>query len=145
MKKFVLFSIILLLTVVACSHKETEDVHEQIEVKLKTISELEVNKEIVIQALITQNETPVSDADEVVFEIWQHGKPDSYQSLTGIAKGEGIYEIAWNANEPGVYYILYHVTAKGMHQMKQNQFVVGNVDVEKILATPDKKPNRHMH
>ncbi|MFN7251763.1 MAG: FixH family protein [Anaerobacillus sp.] len=149
MKKTVLISIILVLLLGACGHedhKNTEEVNflDPIEVEL-TSTDLVVNEEIHTQALITQNNDQVSDASEVIFEIWQHGKPDTYRSVEAVNAGDGIYEVTWVANEEGVYYIFYHVTARGMHRMEKHQFVIGDVDVEKILATPDERPKKHMH
>lgn len=147
MRKLIVVMLMLLFIVTACNNKKVEEVNflDPIEVQLTTETELSVNEEIVTQALITQKEVPISDVEEVVFEIWQHGNPDSYRYVEGTLVGNGVYEVTWKANEDGVYYIFYHVTAKGMHRMEKHQFVFGDVDVEKILATPDERPKKHMH
>jgi hypothetical protein len=150
MKKIGFVSILLIFLLGACGHeghKNTEEVNflDPIEVELTSKTELAVNEEIHTQALITQNNVEVSDANEVIFEIWQHGKPDTYRSVEAVNAGDGIYEVTWVAHEEGVYYVFYHVTARGMHRMEKHQFVVGDVDVEKILATPDERPKKHMH
>ncbi|RXI98290.1 hypothetical protein DS745_18330 [Anaerobacillus alkaliphilus] len=143
---FLLFSFFL----VGCGHdheKQAEEVNflDPIEVELVTVTELKVNQEIVTQAIVRQGDMLVTDVNEVIFEVWQHGNPESYRSVEGLDKGEGVYEVSWTANDEGVYYIYYHVTARGMHRMEKHQFVIGDVDVEKILATPDERPKKHMH
>lgn len=148
MKKYtflVLFIFILMMT--ACQNTKEEEINllDPIEVELTMETELVINDEMTTKAIITQNDRAVTDANEVVFEIWQHGNSETYQKLDGINIGDGVYEVNWVAEEEGVYYIFYHVTARGMHRMKKHQFVFGDVDVEKILETPDERPNRHMH
>lgn len=150
MKKLFFMSVMFLATIlVGCGHEDhaAEEVNflDPIEVQLETVTELELDKEMVTQATVTQVNQPVTDVSEVIFEIWQHGNPDTYRSVEGVEKGDGVYEVTWSATEEGVYYIYYHVTAKGMHRMEKHQFVVGDVDVEKILATPDERPKKHMH
>jgi hypothetical protein len=149
MKKIGFVSIFLILFLGACGHEDhnnTKEVNflDPIEVEL-TSTDLAVNEEIHTQALVTQNNDRVPDASEVIFEIWQHGNPDTYRSVEAENKGDGIYEVTWVANEEGVYYVFYHVTARGMHRMEKHQLVFGDVDVEKILATPDERPKKHMH
>lgn len=150
MKKYLLISMFFILLLAACGqndNQKSEEVNflDPIEVQLTHQTELIVNEDIVTQAFVSQNNTPVSDAEEVIFEIWQHGNPDTYRSVEALAKGEGLYEVIWSANEDGVYYVFYHVTANGMHRMEKHQFVIGDVDVERILATPDEKQKKHMH
>lgn len=146
MKTKALAALIIVLLLAACS-SQTEEINylDPIEVELVTNDELEVNAEINIQAIITQTGSPVSNVSEVLFEIWQHGNPETYRSVEGTAVGEGVYEVTWLAAEEGIYYIYYHITAAGMHRMEKFQYVIGDVDEEKILATPDERPNQHMH
>jgi hypothetical protein len=150
MKTKWIVSVFFIFLLAACGqegNKKSEEVNflDPIEVELTTTTELAVNEEIVTQAFITQNDIPVTDANEVVFEIWQHGNPETYRFIEAQAQGNGIYEVTWSASEEGVYYVFYHVTAKGMHRMEKHQLVVGEVDVESILATPDERPKKHMH
>jgi hypothetical protein len=129
----------------ACA-SETEEINylDPIEVEITTDEELRVNEVITTQAFVTQSGHPVSDVSEAVFEIWQHGKPETYRSELGIAIGKGSYEVTWSAAEAGVYYVYYHITAQGMHRMQKYQYVIGDVDAEKILETPDERPSQHM-
>ena len=150
MKKIIVTSLFLILLLASCNNvieeaEEEINLLDPIEVELNMKSQLVVDDEMVTEAIITQKGEPVTDANEVVFEIWQHGNPDSYQLLEGFNEGKGAYEVSWTARDVGVYYIYYHVTARGMHRMEKHQFVVGDVDVDKVLETPDERPQKHMH
>lgn len=140
------FGALIIVLLLAACNSQTEEINylEPIEVELIMNNELEANTEINTQAVVTQAGEPVSNVSEVLFEIWQHGKPETYRSVEGTAVDEGVYEVTWIAAEEDIYYIFYHVTAAGMHRMEKLQYVIGDVDVEKILATPDERPNQHM-
>lgn len=146
MKTRVFAALIIILMLAACG-SDIEEINylDPIEVELTTNDELTVNEEITTQAIISQSGHPVSEVNEVIFEIWQHGNPETYRSVEGTAIGKGIYEVTWLASEEGVYYIYYHITAQGMHRMQKYQFVIGDVDVEGILETPDELPSKHMN
>lgn len=145
MKTKTLAALIIVLLLAACS-SQTEEINylDAIEVELITNDELEVNTQINTQAIISQSGSLVSDVSEVIFEIWQHGKPETYRSVDATEVSEGVYEVHWLAEEEGIYYIYYHITAAGMHRMEKLQYVIGDVDEEKILATPDERPNQFM-
>lgn len=145
--KWVIFSLLIIL-MSACSgtieEEKEQNYLDPIEVELVMSTDLQVNEELITEAIVTQGGESVSDASEVIFEIWQHGNPSTYSSNEGINLGNGAYQVSWNATSEGVYYIYYHVTARGMHRMEKIQFVIGDVDVNEILATPDEKPEMHM-
>lgn len=145
MKQFLLILLFLVALLTACSN-ETEEINflDLVEVELILPTAIAANEEISAQIKVTQNEKTVDQVNEAVFEIWQHGKSDTYVKEEAEAKGNGIYEVTWIAPEDGVYYIYYHVTANGMHRMEKNQLVIGDVDVEKILTIPDEHPNKFM-
>lgn len=138
-------TLIIVLLLAACS-SQTEEINylDPIEVELITNDELEVNTEITTQAIISQSGSPVSNISEVIFEIWQHGNKETYSSVDGTEVGEGVYEVTWLAEEEGIYYIYYHITAAGMHRMEKIHYIIGDADEKKILATPDERPNQFM-
>ncbi|WNF35789.1 FixH family protein [Bacillaceae bacterium IKA-2] len=145
MKIKALATLFIVLLLVACN-SNTEEINylDPIEVELITNDDLEVNAEINTQAVISQSGNPVSNVSEVIFEIWQHGNKETYITVDGTEVGEGVYEVTWRAEEEGIYYIYYHITAAGMHRMEKIHFIIGDVDEKKILATPDERPNQFM-
>lgn len=113
-----------------CSNGSTkeETVPQIIEVSVKTKPEiLIVNKEITIVAKVTQGEDIVDDADEVKFEIWKEGeKEDQHEEVEAKwNKSEGVYYVEKIFEEQGIYNVIAHVTARGMHSMPKVQIEVG--------------------
>lgn len=87
---------------------------------------------IKIEALVTQGTEKVLDANEVLFEIWRKGQEGEHEKILGSHKGEGIYAIEKAFTEEGLYYVISHVTARQMHTMPTNAFVIGKVSDEDL-------------
>lgn len=105
-----------------------ETVPQIIEVSVKTNPEtLIVNEEITIVAQITQGEDTVYDADEVKFEIWKEGQPEDQHEEVEAKwnKSDGIYYVEKIFEEQGIYNVIAHVTARGMHSMPTVPIEVG--------------------
>lgn len=91
---------------------------------------------------VSQEGEPVEDADEVTFEIWRAdedeeeseeqpplppsgldggdpmaGYETDHDMLPATHAGEGVYQLEHTFDEPGLYYVMYHVTARGYHDM----------------------------
>jgi hypothetical protein len=120
----------------ACSNKGNEshsgdEVPEMVDVQINIGSEnLQPGKEAVIQAVVTQGEEKVEDADEVLFEVWRDGQ-EEHEELEGQHEGDGVYSISQSFEKPGIYYVIAHVTARDMHTMPKKEFVVGDTTGEK--------------
>ncbi len=110
--------------------------------------ELDSGAEVEFEAIVTHDEIPVDNAQEVIFEIWEHGNEDYHFMEETVVEGDGRYTLDWTFDRDGVYYVYYHVTACSMHRMEKVQIVIGDVDVDAILAEPDigsKWSNSHEH
>jgi len=46
---------------------------------------------------------------------------------------DGVYTAEYTFDHDGVYYMYAHTTARGMHVMPKQQFIVGNPDMSKVL------------
>ena len=55
---------------------------------------------------------PVTDPDEVVFEIWR-ANDENHEKIPIEHAGDGIYELEKTFTEEGDIYIYSHVTAEG--------------------------------
>lgn len=128
MKKIaVLFLFLLLLFVLAsCNQaKQSNNSLQILDVKL-SISPVkgEVNKPITFKAKVTQGKENVNDADEVKFEIWRSKDPKHVSTIIKHAKN-GAYQLEKSFTQEGTYYIISHVTARGMHTMPKKEFIIG--------------------
>ncbi|WP_144553700.1 FixH family protein [Peribacillus simplex] len=130
MKKIVLLMLVTLI-IAGCTNEQEvrndEDIPELIEVTLEIDSPtIKTNEEIMIKAKITQGKEMVKDANEVTFEIWRDGQTEKeHEKFEGkIDQKEGVYFINKTFNEPGLYYVITHVTARNMHTMPKLELEV---------------------
>ncbi|CAN7235353.1 FixH family protein [Rossellomorea arthrocnemi] len=121
-----LFSIMLSIGILeACGSDEKQNdkkegqVPQMLEVKVKTDpGELSAGKTNQVSAIVTQGEEKVSDADEVLFEIWKEGvSEEDHIKKEAELKEDGIYAIDYTFDEKGKYFIIAHVTARDLHNM----------------------------
>lgn len=136
MKK-VFYSAIALLLLVACG--STNDNDQAMNLEEQAL--LELNVEILtaedafepgvegkVEIEVTEGDDPVSDADEVLFEVWEHGKQEDSEKIEGELEGDGKYFLTYMFEEEGIYYVIPHVTARGKHTMPKQEFNVGGVE-----------------
>jgi methionine-rich copper-binding protein CopC len=129
MKRTLLLLISSLFLAAACSRAEsrpalTIDVSNPIEVEIKIEPEqIKVDDAATFSVTVKQADEPVDDANEVKFEIWQKGQ-DDHQFITAENKGSGVYAIVQKFAQAGVYYVMYHVTARDFHSMNKTEFTV---------------------
>lgn len=117
---------ITVFVVVGCSNNE-EEMTEFVEVTVETEpTKINVNQEVKILAKVTQGKDVVMDADDMQFEVWKEGESDDqHEKVDGeINKKEGVYYLDKTFNEPGIYYVIAHVTARGMHNMPKVELEV---------------------
>jgi uncharacterized lipoprotein NlpE involved in copper resistance len=124
-KYFLILMISFALVLIGCSNEKNDDeVREMIEVDLQVPEKAEPNQEIEIYAKVTQGKEIVDDAYEVKFEIWKSGD-DNHEMIDSKHTKDGIYPITYQFKEEGLYYVVSHVTARGMHNMPKKEIIVG--------------------
>nr|WP_186811822.1 FixH family protein [Paenibacillus xylanexedens] len=135
--------LILVLIMSGCSYTEQSasgEMPEMIRVKLMMPDQAKVNEEVALQIKLTQGEKPVDDADQVQFQIWDEQNEPAAPSIEegmmnadelearGAVKassvGDGIYEVKYTFQEPGVYVVQAHVTSGAMHTMPRTKVTV---------------------
>lgn len=136
MKRGSWFFVLIVSLLVACGGEELEglqdnDVPEMVEVEI-ILPEIEPGEEMVLQTKVTQGEENVDDAQEVEFEIWEHGNKEESDMISGDHQGEGIYKISYTFAKDGIYNVTSHVTARGMHVMPTEQVIVGDVSDDEL-------------
>lgn len=115
-----------------------------INVNIKTSPDkIVLNQPVTINASVSQGGDAVNDAKEVEFEVWKWGDKN-HETLKGKHQGEGVYSIEKEFPSEGIYYVIAHVSARGMHNMPRRQLVVGNVS-EKEIAQANADPNQSTH
>lgn len=138
MKK-VFFTAIALLLLVACGstndneqqapNLDEEQALKELYVEVLTAEDaFEPGVEGIIEIEVTEGDDPVSDADEVLFEIWEHGQQEDSEKIEGELEGDGKYFLTYTFEEAGIYYVVPHVTARGKHTMPKQEFNVGGVE-----------------
>lgn len=137
MKKFTLwFSLLSLMLLAACGSSNNnenksgnmDEVPSMVEVEIKLPETIELNEEVKLEALVTQGDENVEDANEVTFEVWKQGQEADHEMLEANNDGEGIYSISKTFEEEGFYYVVAHTTARDMHVMPREEVTVGNPD-----------------
>lgn len=131
MKKVGFYLVAILLILVGCTNntenENIDEVPELIEVTVETNPQVvKANEEVTIQAKITQGKDIVKDADDMKFEIWKEGQSDQeHVKVEGeLNQKEEVYFVKKTFNEPGLYYVIAHVTARGLHNMPKVELQV---------------------
>ncbi|WIV17833.1 FixH family protein [Paenibacillus polygoni] len=75
-----------------------------------------------LEAIVTQQDEYIDDADDVTFEISLEGSMGLEVAAT--YEGEGKYTAVYQFPVEGVYKVISHVTARGMHSMPSKQVEV---------------------
>jgi hypothetical protein len=129
MKKmmYLVVSILLLVMLSSCSSSKTNSngQPQMLNVELAVKPEQgKVGQPITFEAKVTQGNDRVNDADEVQFEIWR-AKDQQHEKIAIKHPKNGIYQLKKTFSQEGTYYIISHVTARGMHNMPKKEFIVG--------------------
>jgi len=125
--KRLLIGLFLLIGVLAgCSNQSgtMDEVPKMVDVAIKTIpQQIIINKSATIEAIVTQGNDKVSDANEVKFELWKTGQ-NQHEMFEAKNEGNGIYSISKTFQTDGKYFVTAHVTARNMHVMPNQEFKV---------------------
>ena len=105
----------------------------EVMVELLTPEKLNAGEVTTLEVKVTQGGEVVNDADSVEFEVWESGLRDEGTMIEGEFTEDGVYTAEYTFDHDGVYYMYAHTTARGMHVMPKQQFIVGNPDMSKVL------------
>lgn len=128
MKKIPFLLLCLFIALEGCSKTDNtaqkSEVPALLEVVIKTPDIVNAKEKVKIDAIVTQGDDKVNDAEEDNFEIWKEGQ-EKHTKYIGKSQGKGIYSINNTFSEEGKYYIVAHVTARDMHNMPNKEITVG--------------------
>ena len=131
-RKFgLLVGLFMLATMAACGKEEAVKVDETgvplpLDVKLTVTEQVDVNGIIKMEAVVTQGDDKVDDADEVEFEVWEEGKKDESFKVESTNDKDGLYTAETSFEHDGLFHVQVHVTARGLHTMPKKEVTVGN-------------------
>ncbi len=118
---------ITVIILFGCQDKEAdEEMPAIIDVQVKLAPEAaKVNENVLFEVTVTQGNEKVTDAESVEFEF---GKKDGSEKekIAVKHKKDGIYSLEKSFSQEGDYYMIPHVTARGMHAMPKKEFTVDN-------------------
>ncbi|MED4585612.1 FixH family protein [Brevibacillus choshinensis] len=106
---------------------------------------------ITFSVKVTQKGTAIDDAKEVKFEWWKDGQ-EQHVTIPTTLQADGVYTAQQTIDEPGSYFVYYHVTARDFHNMQKVAFSVG--DSKQASGTdnghsghaqPTATPSKHEH
>ena len=112
---------------------ESGEVPVEVIVEVLTPEKLNAGEATTLEVKVTQGDEAVNDADSVDFEVWESGLREEGAMLDGELTEDGVYTAEYTFDHDGVYYMYAHTTARGMHVMPKQQFIVGNPDMSKVL------------
>ncbi|NRR01800.1 FixH family protein [Brevibacillus sp. RS1.1] len=130
MKRTMILLLSMLLLLLAACGKENEQQAFQPGAPVEAAftsepKELVAGDTVTFSVKVTQDGQPVDDAKEVKFEWWKDGQ-EKHETIPASLQGDGVYTAQQTMNEPGSYFVYYHVTARDFHNMQKTPFTVTN-------------------
>lgn len=127
---------LLLLVVVGCSNHHTNhagmDMESNGSFSLVNVelniqpNQVKVNEKVVIEAVVTQDNKKVTDADKVIIEIVPTATSGKPVEIPANHVGEGKYTVETSFDQADTYSITSHVTVGAMHTMPKKDLTVMN-------------------
>ncbi|WP_338753516.1 FixH family protein [Bacillus sp. FJAT-52991] len=118
---------------------------QPIEAELTVPEKAAVNEEVTLTTKVTQGEEIVSDADEVMYEVWQEGKKEDSEMIEAEKDKEGNYIAKKAFAQDGVYHVQVHVTARGLHTMPKKPITIGQGQPTDSTTTPQETEEHQQH
>lgn len=116
--------VVLGMTSACQSEAKHDEMEDMIDVKAKISSNpAKVNEPIIFEALVTQGDEKVTDAEMVDFEFYRKDGSDK-EKLQVSHQKNGTYRLEKSFSQEGTYYFISHVTARGMHAMPKTEFKI---------------------
>lgn len=127
---------LLLLGVVGCSNHNTKhagmdmDSNESlspvnVELNIQP-NQVKVNEKVMIEAVVTQDNKKVTEADKVIIEIVPTATNGEPVEMPATHVGEGKYTVETSFDQADTYNITSHVTVGAMHTMPKKVITVTN-------------------
>jgi uncharacterized protein YdhG (YjbR/CyaY superfamily) len=141
MKKIYLCTAMLFLLAGCQEVEKPEDkevssvIPESIDATIAIKGNLVAGKEIIIETTVKEGSKLVNEAAEVLFEVRKSGQ-DKREMLEAKNTGSGTYQVMHTFSDQGKYYVIAHVTAKGLHVMPEKEIVIKGIEGEGTAVHP---------
>ncbi len=144
--KFVLVVIIAIMALTACGSDNKKDTEEKtledLKVEFNLLQTAEVGQTVPLEANVTSNGDPITDAEEMTFEYWNVNDEENTTNVESTNQEDGTYTAEVIFNEPGTYEIYAHTTAGGLHTMPKKSITITG---EKSAHSEDEAAHDHSH
>ncbi|WP_203364156.1 FixH family protein [Bacillus sp. REN10] len=149
MKKYGMIAVICSLFLLgACGQQKQPNENatpQPIVAELTVPEKAAVNEEVALITKVTQGEEIVSDADEVVYEVWQEGKKEDSEMIEAKKDKEENYIAKKTFPQDGIYHVQVHVTARGLHTMPKKPITIGQGQSTDSTQTPAETEEHQQH
>src|SRR5690625_923738 len=111
------------MLLIACG--DDDDELHILEVDFNVPETADVGEMIKLEAIVTYGDESVTDADEVVFEVWERNDRDNGDMIDAVNHEDGTYTTEITFDDDGMFEMYAHTTARDMHTMTKKEIVVG--------------------
>ncbi len=142
----ILFLLGFTLFISGCSLNEgTENLYRQenvLNIELVIPTDMEVNNEYELQAILTEQVDKVPEIENITFTIWKNGN-DNRKDILPENDGNGTYKIHTIFEEEGLYFIKVEASTKDSSVMPTKQFTVGTLSEEDLNSLHEQIEEEH--
>lgn len=128
-KRYKLLGLIIGLGMLSACGKDVDDGSAvevlPLEVELTVTEQAEIGDTVKMEALVTYGDEKVSDADKVVYEVWEEGKKDDSVMIDSVNEKDGTYTAETSFDHDGLFHVQVHVDARNLHTMPVKQVTIG--------------------
>ena len=132
LKKWIVSLLIFILLsslLIACNSNNNEndenDELAMLEVDFDVPEHAGVGDTFEIKATVTYGDEMVTDAHEVVFEVWEKNDRDNGEMIDAKNHEDGTYTTELKFDQDGIYEMYAHTTARDLHVMPKKEVVIG--------------------
>ena len=152
MRKVNVLLLILTSTLLLCACSVRSDASElykqetPLKVEINMPESIDADREITVQAILTQEGKKLERANFVHFEFWKKDGSVRYPMKEAQEVGEGVYQIAVNFKSEGLYYLEVHAGNNRSLINPRQQFIVGDLsEIELDALKQGMKKDEGMH
>ncbi len=123
-----------MMVLAACGENEKDDTTKKAEdeevkslnVDFEVPETVDPGDPVELKATVTYGDEKVTDAEEVVFEIWEKDKKDDSIKVESTNNQDGTYTAETTFDHDGEYEMYAHTTARALHTMPKKAIIVGD-------------------